>query len=231
MALSKVDPVKKLSLDSGIIRFLNRVADIMAVNIAFLITSIPVFTYGPAKNALYACAMKWARKEEAGWSDFFRELKLNFRSGILPGLFMLLLTVIACADFLFAFSEYGNSFMRVVAVIVIFVLFPYEEQALLFQSCFGCTFKELLYNTLILCLSHPLRVLIGAAFMLGPIVLWMVTPIVFMSLFPLWIFVYFSLAAWVYAMLMKKPYDQIIRTFHGTEETEETAEPGESDEL
>lgn len=200
----------------------------MAVNAAFLITCIPVFTYGPAKNALYACTMKWARKEDAGWSDFFRELKLNFRSGILPGLFMLVLTMIACADFLFAFSEYGNRFMQIVAVIVIVVLFPFEEQALLFQSCFGCTFRELLYNTLILCLSHPLRVLIGAVFMLGPVILWMCTPAVFMTLFPLWIFVYFSLAAWVYAMLMKKPYDQIIRTFRGTEETEESEK---SDEL
>lgn len=199
----------------------------MAVNAAFLIACIPVFTYGPAKNALYACTMKWARKEEAGWSDYFRELKSNFRSGILPGLFMLVLTVIACADFLFAFSEYGNLFMRIVAVIVIIMLFPFEEQALLFQSCFGCTFTELLYNTLILCLSHPLRVLIGAVFMLGPVVLWMSAPIVFLSLFPLWIFVYFALAAWVYAMLMKKPYDQIIRTFRGSEET---AESGNSDE-
>lgn len=229
--------MKKLGLDSGIIRFLNRVADIMAVNAAFLITCIPVFTYGPAKDALYACAMKWARKEEAGWSEYFRELKLNFRSGILPGLFMLLLTVIACADFLFAFSEYGNRFMRIIAVIVIIVLFPFEEQALLFMSCFGCTFRELLYNTLILCLSHPLRVLIGAVFMLGPVVLWMSDPVVFMSLFPLWIFVYFSLAAWVYAMLMRKPYDRIIRTFRGTEgteesgETEETAESGNSGEF
>lgn len=198
----------------------------MAVNAAFLIACIPVFTYGPAKNALYACTMKWARKEEAGWSHFFRALKSNFRSGILPGLFLLVLTVIACADFLFAFSEYGNRFMRIVALIVMIVLFPFEEQALLFLSCFGCTFKELLYNTLILCLSHPLRVLIGAVFMLGPAVLWMSTPVSFMSLFPLWIFAYFSLAAWVYAMLMRKPYDRIIQTFR---ETEETAESEKSD--
>ena len=131
---------------------------------------------------------------------------------------MLVLTAIACADFLFAFSEYGSQFMRIVAVIVMAVLFPYEEQALLFQSCFGCTFRELLYNTLILCLSHPLRVLIGAVCMLGPVVLWMSAPDVFMILFPLWIFVYFSLAAWVYAMLMKKPYDQIIRTFRESQD-------------
>ena len=107
---------------------------------------------------------------------------------------------------------------RIVAVIVMAVLFPYEEQALLFQSCFGCTFRELLYNTLILCLSHPLRVLIGSVCMLGPVVLWMSAPDVFMILFPLWIFVYFSLAAWVYAMLMKKPYDQIIRTFRESQD-------------
>ena len=220
--------MKKIGLDSGIIRFLNRVADIMAVNAAFLITCIPVFTYGPAKNALYACTMKWARKEEAGWSDYFRAFKLNFRSGVLPGLFMLVLTVIACADFLFAFSEYGNRFMRIIAVIVLIVLFPFEEQALLFLSCFGCTFKELLYNTLILCLSHPLRVLTGAVFMLGPVVLWMIDPVVFMSLFPLWVFVYFSLAAWVYSVLMRKPYDQIIRTFRGNEETKESGENEEA---
>lgn len=202
----------------------------MAVNAAFLIACIPVFTYGPAKNALYACTMKWARKEEAGWSEFFRELKSNFRSGILPGLLMLALTVIACADFLFAFSEYGNPFMRIVAVIVMIILFPFEEQALLFLSCFGCTFKELLYNTLILCLSHPLRVVIGAVFMLGPAVLWMSMPVVFLHLFPLWIFVYYSLAAWIYAMLMKKPYDRIIRTFRGTDESSESGETEETEE-
>lgn len=202
----------------------------MAVNAAFLIACIPVFTYGPAKNALYACTMKWARKEDAGWSDFFREFKSNFRSGFLPGLFMLVLIVIACADFLFAYSEYGNRFMQIVSVIVIIILFPFEEQALLFQACFGCTFRELLYNTLILCLSHPLRVVIGAVFMLGPAVLWMSIPAAFLSLFPLWVFVYFSLAGWIYAMLMKKPYDRIIRTFRGTEESAESGEPEETEE-
>lgn len=220
--------MKKFDLDSGVIRFLNHIADIMAVNAAFLITCIPVFTYGPAKNALYACAMKWARKEEAGWSDYFRALKLNFRSGILPGLFMLAFTVLACVDFLFAFSEYGTRFMRIIAVIVLLVVFPFEEQALLFLSCFGCTFKELLYNTLILCLSHPLRVLIGAIFMLGPVVLWMIDPVVFLRLFPLWIFAYFSLAAWVYSVLMRKPYDRIIQTFRGDKETNESGESEET---
>ena len=50
--------------DGPLVSFLNRLADLVILNIVFLICCIPVFTIGASLTALSSMTMKMARKEE-----------------------------------------------------------------------------------------------------------------------------------------------------------------------
>lgn len=202
--------MKVLSLDSRFIRMLNRVADMMFVNVIFLIACIPVFTFGAAKTALYDCAVKWAIKEDAGVSDFIRAFKANFRSAFLPGILVFLATALLCFDFLLSYSSDALVPLRVVAILLMFVVFPYSEQVFIFLSRFECGFKDLLRNTLIMVLTNPIRNILCAVCMQAPLVIFMSAPVFFLKFTMLWALGYFSVAAFISALLLKKPQEAII---------------------
>ena len=56
---------KLLDLDSPVIRLLGRLTDLMALNIIFLASCLPVITVGAAWTALYYVTFKMVRNEES----------------------------------------------------------------------------------------------------------------------------------------------------------------------
>ena len=51
-------------LDNPVMRFLSKVADVLTLNLLFLLCSIPVFTIGASTTALYYCFFKMKDNEE-----------------------------------------------------------------------------------------------------------------------------------------------------------------------
>ncbi|MET3424920.1 putative membrane protein YesL [Actinoplanes tereljensis] len=75
------------ALDSPLVRFLNRFADLMILNLLFLVTALPIVTLGAALTALSGTAMRLARGEsESVTGDYLRALRRDLRPGMLLGL-------------------------------------------------------------------------------------------------------------------------------------------------
>jgi uncharacterized membrane protein YesL len=73
--------------DSPLLRFLNRVADLMILNLLFLATSLPIVTLGAALTALNGTAMRIARGESESTSgDYLRALRRDLRQGTILGM-------------------------------------------------------------------------------------------------------------------------------------------------
>ena len=71
-------------------RYLNRFADLMILNLLFLLTSIPIFTIGASLTALYSvCFHLGTDREGSTFRDYFAAFKENFRQA--TALFLLLL--------------------------------------------------------------------------------------------------------------------------------------------
>lgn len=202
--------MQRFPYDSALIQVMSRIADMMFVNMVFLVACIPIITFGPAKAALYDCAVKWANKEDAGITTFFRAFKLNFRSGILPGILLLAMTLLLCFDFLMSFADVGLVALRVIAVVAMVIFFPFCEQVFIFLARFECGFKALMRNALIMVLTNPIRNILCAVLMQLPLVIFMCAPELFIQLTMLWLLGYFSLAAFLSARLLKKPQEAII---------------------
>jgi len=83
---------------SPLLRFLNRVADLMILNLLFLATSLPIVTLGASLTALSGTAMRIARGESESTSgDYLRALRRDLRQGTVLGLVVAGLVLVLAA--------------------------------------------------------------------------------------------------------------------------------------
>ena len=70
--------------DSALSRFLSRVADLMILNVLFIVTSLPIVTIGASLTALNFVALRYPKDEsESVPRDYLRSFKENFRQATL----------------------------------------------------------------------------------------------------------------------------------------------------
>lgn len=68
------------NMDNGLFRALGKLADLMLLNILFLVCSLPIFTIGASFTAMYYVTLKLAENEE-GYTPgaFLKSFKQNFK--------------------------------------------------------------------------------------------------------------------------------------------------------
>ena len=67
-------------VDSPVMNVLNKIMNLMILNLCFVAGCIPVVTAGAAMTALYSVNLKMVRNEEAYiFSSYWRAFKENFR--------------------------------------------------------------------------------------------------------------------------------------------------------
>ena len=68
------------NLDSPFMRFLTKMADLIILNILYMICCIPIVTIGAASTALYTVSMKAVKNEESYIiRGYFKAFKENFK--------------------------------------------------------------------------------------------------------------------------------------------------------
>ena len=93
-------------LDSPLFSFLNKLADLIYLNILTMICCIPFFTIGASLTALNYVTLKLVRNEEGYIARaFFKSFKQNFKQATIIWLILLLIAgVLAGDDFIFRYS-------------------------------------------------------------------------------------------------------------------------------
>ena len=99
--------------ENPVIAFLNKMADLILLNLIFLLCCIPVVTIGPAITALYAVSLRSVRYGD-GYviQTFFRSFKQNFKQSFVVGMIGLLFVCLLVID-LFFWRNVGPAFMSV----------------------------------------------------------------------------------------------------------------------
>lgn len=88
------------NMDNPVFRFLSRLADLMILNIIFLIFSLPVVTIGASSTALYYVALKIAANEEGYiFRSFWKSFRENFRQATIIWLIVLGVFLVLGLDF------------------------------------------------------------------------------------------------------------------------------------
>ena len=93
--------MKFFDLDSSLMQGLNKVADLMFLNLLTLLCCVPVVTAGASFTALHYVALKIVRNEECYIArDFFKSFRRNLRQGTIIWLLMLFLALVLWGDFI-----------------------------------------------------------------------------------------------------------------------------------
>ncbi|MDD5863606.1 MAG: DUF624 domain-containing protein [Firmicutes bacterium] len=196
------------SLDSKFMRGMSRIADLVILNLVYLLTCVPIVTVGAANAALYTVCFRLGTEAEGSTvKDYFRAFRENFRQGTLLWLLFLLVGSAACVDILL-FSRLEGwmrwlSALFVVALILVVMMFSYVFP-LLSQFQNGC--KSTLKNALLLSVGYLPRTLLIGVLNVLPWVVMLTNLYLFLQAGILWLVFYFSAAAYLNACLLRKVF-------------------------
>ena len=147
----------KFTIDSPVFRFLETMAEFTILNLAFIITCIPIFTIGPAICALSSITMREIR-EEHGYiiRPYLKSLGENFKSG-----FHLFLIYAAIGGILLFNLVFWAQMNTVIGNIVFFILIFFSVLYLLpfcysfaLNARFTNTIRQTIKNSILIALSE-----------------------------------------------------------------------------
>ena len=200
--------MKLFDLDSPLMNILNKMADLMWLNILTLICCIPIVTAGASLTAMHYMALKIVRNEECYITrGFFKSFKENFKQATIIWFILLLAAGVIAGDF-YIITETGMELNNVIKIIImaaaVLVLFT-ATFVFPVLAKFENTIKRTLKNAFVMSiLQFPktiLMVILGIVPWIAGAFFYQIIPIVFLF--------GFSVPAWVSAMLYNKFFQKL----------------------
>lgn len=207
------------SLDSPFMRTMSRIADLMILNLLFILTSIPIFTIGAGITAMYTvCFRMGTDREGSAFKGYFRAFKQNFRQATCLWLILLLImgTAFFNSAFFYTLGGLFHLLWIVFAALLVLALFVFTY-AFPLLSQFDNKNKQTFKNALILSIAYLPRSLLMAALNALPVVLLMTQVYVFLHVGFIWFTLYFSTVAYLNSRLLTK----VFKPFREKNEIEE----------
>ena len=215
---------KLFSLDSPFMRAMSRVADLMILNLLFLITSIPLVTIGAGLAALYTVIFRMGTDQEGGvFKGYFRAFQENFKQA--TGMWLILALIMGSALFNAALFYTMGGLLHLIwiiaAALLVLAVFTFSY-AFPLMSQFESPNRQVFKNSLILSLAFLPRSLIMAALNALPAALLLTHMEVFLHVGFIWFTLYFATAAYLNSRLLQK----VLKPFYekGQENSQEEQE-------
>ena len=215
------------SYDSKLMRFLAGLADMMLLNVVYLVCSLPVFTMGAAQAGLYTGLKHLQDPESEGGyiKAFFRGMKTGFWriTAAWSCLLIFALGLVYLLGILVFFQGAGLNAPAWMVIVVLVLVMLLMSTMTLFHARFGCTAFQLVRNALVVSLRFPLRSIAMAFFTWLPIVLMLLLGHVFWRYAMIIALLYYSVSLVVNLSLFKKPEKMLTEIFLESQvpETEE----------
>lgn len=219
--------MKFFSLDSPLMQALNKMADLMWLNVLTILCCIPVVTVGASLTAMHYMLLKIVRNEETYITrGFFKSFKDNFRQATVIWLIQLVVTILLAGDFYIMYKSETQfhvvfqALLMVVVVITVFTsTFVYPVLAKFDNSIFR-TIKNAFYMS-ILQLPKTIAMIILSIL---PLVLAVIAP----SIIPIVLMFGVSIPAFLFAKMYNKFFmkleDKVNERNAPEENSEETGE-------
>lgn len=200
---------KLFDLDSPIMRVLNKVADLMWLNVLTIICCIPIFTIGASLTAAHYVALKMYRNEEGYISrDFFKSFKINFKQSTAIWLIVVFVIGIMACDFYIMNNNPELEFHGVLRIIIlavaILVLFTLTW-VFAMQARFSNKITVTIKNSFALSVLKIPRTLLMIVMYAAPILLYVVS----LQAFPIILLFGLSVPIYVSVMLYNKIFQKL----------------------
>ena len=203
------------NMDNPFFRFMGRVADLMILNLIFIVCCIPVVTIGPAITAMYYTTLKMVRNEESYIvKGFFHSFKQNLKQGIFINLILLAVGVFLFLDLRIVvgnFQGFAGKAMYVViwlGIVLYAMIFVYIYPLL---SRFYNTIRNTFINAILISIRHLPKTVLLILLTLCPILIFFIPQAMISSLLILlFILVGFATLAYAKSMILVKILDNYM---------------------
>ena len=200
--------MKIFDLDSPLMNVLNKMADLMWLNILTLICCIHVITAGAALTSMHYVALKIVRNEESYITrSFFKSFKTNFRQATLIWLLLMLVAAILGGDY-YIITKSGMQFSQVLVVLIMaagvlvictsLYVFPVLAK-------FDNTIMGTIRNAFIMSILQLPKTVVMFVMAFFPLIIYLVS----LRLIPIIFLFGFSLPAYASAMLYNKFFQKL----------------------
>lgn len=205
---------KLFRMDSPLMRFLTKIADLMVLNILFCVTSIPLITIGASWTALYSVTLKMVRDEEGSVSrSYFHSFRQNFKQATLLWLGVLVVLALLVLDIRVlngmaggtapGLLRVGVEILALLGIMVLQYLFPSLAR-------FEASLADTLKNACIMALAHlPKTALMTAAAVCAVWITLINNTTIAVGLM-VWPLIGFSLMAFGNSGILRKIFDNYV---------------------
>lgn len=216
------------NMDNKFFVVMGRVADLIILNVVFLICCLPVVTIGASLTALHYVTLKMARNEESYIvRSFFKSFKQNFKQATVINLIMLVAGGVLFFDFNIINSMTGSMsrimYMLLIAIGVLYLmvfLYIYPVLAKFYNST-----KNTFRNAFLMSIRHLPYTILMAVITIAPVSVFLIQSLRIQSaVIMLLILMGFALEAFINGHFLVKIFDNYIPK----EEEETSVETTES---
>lgn len=205
---------KLFRMDSPLMRFLTKIADLMVLNILFCVTSIPLITIGASWTALYSVTLKMVRDEEGSVSrSYFRSFRQNFRQATLLWLGVLVVLALLVLDIrvLNGMAEgtapgllrVGVEILALLGIMVLQYLFPSLAR-------FEASLADTLKNACMMALAHLPKTALMTAAVVGAVWITLINNTTIAVGLMVWPLIGFALMAFGNSGILRKIFDNYV---------------------
>lgn len=180
------------SYDGPLMTFISKVADLMILNVIWLVCCIPIITIGPATTAMYYVVLKIARDEDYKIvKSFFHSFKMNLKQGIIIFLVLTVVGLILAADYFIMLSVLEGTFRKITQIVLIIwavvyiftTMYAYPLLAQFDNTVFGT-----LKNAFMLSIGHFFSSILLLLLHALPLICFFLNVNLFMKTLPVWVF-------------------------------------------
>lgn len=205
---------KLFRMDSPLMRFLTKIADLMVLNILFCVTSIPLITIGASWTALYSVTLKMVRDEEGSVSrSYFQSFRQNFKQATLLWLGVLVVLALLVLDIrvLNGMAEgtapgllrVGVEILVLLGIMVLQYLFPSLAR-------FEASLADTLKNACIMALAHLPKTALMTAAAVGAVWITLINNTTIAVGLMVWPLIGFALMAFGNSGILRKIFDNYV---------------------
>ena len=198
---------KLFRMDSPLMRFLTKIADLMVLNILFCVTSIPLITIGASWTALYSVTLKMVRDEEGSVS------RQNFRQATLLWLGVLVVLALLALDIRVlngmaggtapGLLRVGVEILALLGIMVLQYLFPSLAR-------FEASLADTLKNACMMALAHLPKTALMTAAAVGAVWITLINNTTIAVGLMVWPLIGFSLMAFGNSGILRKIFDNYV---------------------
>lgn len=202
--------------DSALMRVLTRIADLMILNVLFLVTSLPLVTLPASLTALCFVSLRIATDTDRTIvGDYFRSFRQNFRQATLIGLLAAAVGAALAAWYVVVTELVADGVLRFVLLaiwyVLVFVAAMWALYVFPYLAKFEGTTREVLRNARLMSFRHPLAPLTVIVLSLLAAVVTIFSPQA-TGYGLLWLLIGFAAIAFLGALVYARVFERYART-------------------